>query len=260
MPWFPDFVSAVELARRQTRVAGQADPVMEYFSVLQSGATRELEKGWPGEVVIYDPRAGEVRGHHQLKRFVRDNQSLWAEHHASVETVASTSVGQRAVVELLAHVRDFEGREVAWPIAVVAESPDDLSIVFRTYCNQWPVDGSRHLRPPILKSGDAYPGGVVARFLASMDAGDTNGIVSNFETDGYLREPIGPHSTHRGTHELRPYFTKCFDAGGGVRLEHCVLTDDGTRCALEYNCVRWEAPTFRPRPGSGSTSGAVKVF
>ena len=27
MPWFPDFVAAVELARRDTRAAGQVDPV-----------------------------------------------------------------------------------------------------------------------------------------------------------------------------------------------------------------------------------------
>jgi len=27
MPWFPDFVGAVELARSQTRAAGLADPV-----------------------------------------------------------------------------------------------------------------------------------------------------------------------------------------------------------------------------------------
>ena len=27
MPWFPDFVAAAELARRETRAAGQADPV-----------------------------------------------------------------------------------------------------------------------------------------------------------------------------------------------------------------------------------------
>jgi hypothetical protein len=251
MPWFPDFVSAVELARRQTRVTGQADPVSEYFSVLQSGATRELETVWPGEVVIYDPRAGEVRGHHQVRRFVRDNQSLWAKHHASVETVASTSVGRRAVVELLANVRDFEDKEVAWPIAVVAESPDDLSIVFRTYCSQWPVDGSRHLRPPILKSGDAYPGDVVGRFLSAMEGGDSQGIVSTFESNGYLREPIGPHLTHRGAAELHSYFTRCFSAGGGVRLEHCVLTDDGTRCALEYNCVRWGSHELPPQAGIG---------
>jgi hypothetical protein len=32
MPWFPDFVSAVELVRRQTRAAGQTDPVGQYFT------------------------------------------------------------------------------------------------------------------------------------------------------------------------------------------------------------------------------------
>ena len=32
MPWFPEFVSAVELARQQTRAAGQADPVGQYIT------------------------------------------------------------------------------------------------------------------------------------------------------------------------------------------------------------------------------------
>jgi SnoaL-like domain len=250
MPWVPDFVSAVELARQQTRATAQSDPVTEYFSVLQSGSARELETIWPGEVVIYDPRAGEIRGHHRLRRFVRENQSLWAEHHALVETIASTHVGRRAVVELLVRVQDFEGREEAWPIAVVAEAPDDLSIVFRTYCSQWPVDGTRHLRPPILKSGDAYPGDVVGRFLAAMDAGDAQGIVATFETDGYLREPIGPDSTHCGPVELRSYFDESFRSGG-VHLEHCVVTDDSTRCALEYNCVRWGNQDLPPQAGLG---------
>ena len=66
MPWFPDFVSAVELARRQTRAAGQADPVAQYFTALNEGDTHLLEDVWPGEVVVYDPRAGEIRGHRQL--------------------------------------------------------------------------------------------------------------------------------------------------------------------------------------------------
>jgi hypothetical protein len=38
-------------------------------------------------------------------------------------------------------------------LPVVAESPDDWSVVFRIYC-QWPVDGRRHIRPPILTPGD----------------------------------------------------------------------------------------------------------
>ena len=112
MPWFPDFASAVELARRQSRATGQADPVMQYFTALNKGDTHALETVWPGEVVIYDPRAGEIRGHQQLRRFVGRNQSWLAEHHVRIETVASTRAGGRAVVELLAHLA-YEGRELA---------------------------------------------------------------------------------------------------------------------------------------------------
>jgi hypothetical protein len=36
MPWFPDFASAVELARKQTRAAGRADPVGQYFAALNN--------------------------------------------------------------------------------------------------------------------------------------------------------------------------------------------------------------------------------
>jgi hypothetical protein len=42
---------------------GQADPVAQYFTALDKGDTHALETVWPGEVVIHDPRAGEIRGH-----------------------------------------------------------------------------------------------------------------------------------------------------------------------------------------------------
>ena len=45
MPWFPDFASAVELARRADRAAGQADPVGQYFAALNKGDTHALETG-----------------------------------------------------------------------------------------------------------------------------------------------------------------------------------------------------------------------
>jgi ketosteroid isomerase-like protein len=250
MPWFPDFVSAVELARRQTRAAGQADPVGQYFAALNRGDTRVLETAWPGEVVVYDPRAGEIRGHRQLQRFVRENSSWLARRHARIETVAATCADGRAVVELLAHLAD-DGEELAWPVAVVAESPDDLSVVFRTYCSQWPVDGRRHLRPPILKPGDARPGDVVGRYQAAIEAGDAEAVVSTFAPDGYYREPIGPHATHRGAAELRSFFTREFSAGGGIGWQNCVVTDDGVRCALEYNCVRQGRHYLPPQAGLG---------
>ena len=40
MPWFPDFANAVELARKQTRAAGLADPVAQYFTALNEGDTQ----------------------------------------------------------------------------------------------------------------------------------------------------------------------------------------------------------------------------
>jgi SnoaL-like domain len=248
MPWFPDFVGAVELVRGQVRAAGKADPVAQYLTALNRGDIHLLEEVWPGHVVVYDPRAGEVRGHRELRRFISRNMSWLAGVHARTETVASTVVGARAVVELLAHV-DHKGRELVWPVAVVAESSDDLSVVFRTYCSQWPVDEQRHLRPPILKPGDDRPGDVVGRYHDGLAAGDTEAVVSTFEPDAYFRPPFGPHYAHRGTAELRSFFTRCFSAGGGIGLQHCVVTDDGVRCALEYNCVRWGSHDLPPQAG-----------
>jgi hypothetical protein len=250
MPWFPDFVGAVELARRRTRAEGQADPVGQYFSALNAGDTRDLETVWPGEVVVHDPRAGLVRGHRQLRKFVKRNQSWLAERQARIETVASTSVGGRAVVELLAHLAGDEP-DVAWPVAVVAESPDDLSVVFRTYCSQWPVDGRHHVRPPILDPTNVELGDVVGRYQAALDAGDTGAVVDTFAPDGYYREPIGWFAEHRGGAELRSFFDRLFSAGGGIGLQHCAVTDDGVRCALEYNCVRWGRHEMPPQAGLG---------
>ena len=248
MPWFPDFVSAVELARQQTRAAGQADPVAQYFDALNKGNTHDLETAWPGEVVIYDPAAGEVRGHRNVRHFISHNMSWLAGLHPRTETVASTCAGGRAVVELLARL-DHDGGELVWPVAVVAESPDELSVVFRTYCSRWPVDEQRHVRPPVLKRGDVHPGDVVGRYQAALAAGDADAIVSTFAPDGYYRGPFGPRYAHRGTAELRSFYTLCFSAGGGIGLENCAMTDDGVRCALEYNCVRWGSHDLPPQAG-----------
>jgi len=43
----------------------------------------------------------------------------------------------------------------------------------------------------------------------------------------------------------------CFSTGGGIDLQVCVVTDDGVRCALEYNCVRWGSHVLPPQAGIG---------
>lgn len=152
MPWFPDFVAAVELARIQTQAAQRSDPLAEYLRALERGDSRELESDWPGEIVVHDPHAAELRGHRALRRFVRQNSSWLAERHVSTEIVAATRIDGRAVVELLAHLPP-DGTELAWPVAVVAESRGDSSVEFRTYCSQVPLDGRHHVRSPVLVRG-----------------------------------------------------------------------------------------------------------
>ena len=248
MPWFPDFANAMVLARQETRAAGQADPVRQYMTALNNGDTRALETAWPGEVVIYDPRAGEVRGHRQLRQFVSRSQSLLGERHVRVDTVAETACPGRAAVELLAHL-DVDGQEQPWPVAVVAESRDDRSVEFRSYFSRWPVDGQHgHARPAILSSAADMPGDVVGRFHAALVAGDADAAVSTFAPDGYYREAVGPQAVHRGTAELRSFFTAQFGAGG-ISMQPCRITDDGVRCAVEYNCVRWGDRELPPQAG-----------
>jgi ketosteroid isomerase-like protein len=248
MPWFPDFVGAVELARQQTRAAGQADPVAQYMTALAERDTGFLEDAWPGEVVIHDPRAGEVRGHRNLRRYLRQNQSWLAELRARTEQVASTVGDGRAVVELLAYLTRH-GRDIAWPVAVVAESADDRSVEFRTYCSQTPITGMHEIRHPVLEPRPARPGDVAGRYQAALAAGDVEAIVSTFAPDGYFREPNGPPYVYRGADELRAFYTKAFSAGGGVALQPCTVTDDGLRCAMEYNCVRWGRTDLPPQAG-----------
>ena len=56
---------------------------------------------------------------------------------------------------------------------------------------------------------------------------------------------------HRGPGELRSFFATRFSAGGGIGLQHCAVTDDGVRCAVEYNCVRWGRHDLPPQAGLG---------
>jgi limonene-1,2-epoxide hydrolase len=250
MPWFPEFANAAELARGLTRAAGRADPVAQYLRALERGDTHALEEVWPAQVVIWDPRAGEVRGHRELRRFVRRNQEWLAQHEARIETLATTRASARAVVELLAHLSSDPWQQ-SWPVAVVADSGRDDEMVFRTYCSQQPVDGRRHLRPPVLGPADRAPGDVVGRHLAALAAGDLDAVVATFAPNGYVREPVGGPDTHRGPEQLRSFFATRFGAEGGLLLEPCRVTDDGERCVVEFTCTRWAGRTVPAQAGLG---------
>jgi hypothetical protein len=134
-------------------------------------------------------------------------------------------------------------------VSVVAESPDNWSVVFRTYCRPWPPTGPHPPRPPILSPGPDHPDDVVGRYQAALAAGDADAVVGMFEPDGYFRGPDVPEHARRGD-DLRSFFARRL-SGGGIGLQDCVVTDDGVRCALEYNCVRWGSQDVPPQAGIG---------
>ena len=73
--------------------------------------------------------------------------------------------------------------------------------------------------------------------------------MSTFEPDGYAREPSGGAYLHRGDEGPRELYANLFANRGGIPLEHCTLTDDDTRCAIEYNGVRWGVIDIPPQAG-----------
>ena len=195
------------------------------------------------EVVVYDPRAGEIRGHKQLRRFVSHNHVLAGRAPGPIETVACTHVRGRAVVELLAHLaddgRNWRGRWQSSPTVPTI----GRSCSAPTAANGQSTDGDTSgLRFSSLSRAD--PGDVVGRYQAALDAGDAEAIVTTFARDGYFREPIGPHSTHRGTAELRSFFAACFSEGGGIGL--AALRRDRRRRALRAGVQL--RPLGQPRP------------
>ena len=141
-----------------------------------------------------------------------------------------------------------DGAAFVLPVAIVVEpGPADRSVWIRTYHSQWPLLGHHVVRPPLLaRDPDAHESDVVGRYQAALAVGDADAITATFEPDGCFREPAGPQFRRCGTDVLLPFFSLFFSAGGGIVLEHCSVTEDGVRTALEFNAVKWGG--VRPAP------------
>jgi hypothetical protein len=188
---------------------------------------------------VDDPIWGHVEGAPQLAAY-REVSATWlAERRASVAPIAVTRAGDRAVGEYDVELTT-DGRTFVLPIAAVAERQPDGSSWLRVYHSQWPLLGRHVVRPPLLsRDPDARESDVVGEYQSALAAGDAARITATFEPDGCFREPAGPQFRRCGVDVLLPFFTQFFSAGGGIVLEHCTVTEDGVRTALEFNAVRW---------------------
>ncbi len=251
MPWMPEvFTAPIAEARREQYAAGANDTV-PYYEGIMANQPEALVRSFAGEPRVNDPRVGHVGGARELHAFVNGTAAWLREREAVVENVTLTLTPTRTVEEVVLHLLSDQGVRVELPVAVVSDrNPDRMLKAIRVYHSVWPLTGRHTLRPPLLPEDPSlHAKGTPGDYQRALAEGDLEGIVSTFEPDGYAREPSGGAYLHRGVEALRELYMYLFANGGGIPLEHCTLTDDGVRSAIEYNCVRWGVTDIPPQAG-----------
>ena len=251
MPWFPELFSAsvLDRIRRDAADARAAEPV-PYFDGVMSGEIDALVGSFAGEPELHHPVRGRVRGRHAFERFVTDTNAWLSRRNAVFSPVERIITGRRGIEETVMTLDGDDGR-VEVPVAVAADRADDGRIIeLRIYWSMWPLTGEHHHRAPLLEPDpDLGEPDVVGDYQRALAAGDAEAAVATFEPGAYVREPAGSAYIHRGRDELLALYRRFFSNGGGIRLEHCALTDDGRGCALEYNILRWGRTELSPEAG-----------
>jgi hypothetical protein len=251
MPWMPEAFAAPIADTRSERDDASANDALPYYEGILANQPEALVRSFAGEPRVNDPRVGFVEGAMKLRAFVNGTADWLRERDAVVENVALTRTQSRTVEEVVLHLLSDEGVRVELPVAIVTDrNPDRTIKTIRVYHSMWPLTGEHRVRSPLLPGdptlhAEDSPGD----YQRALAEGGLAGIVRIFEPDGYAREPSGRAYLHCGAESLRKLYTHMFANGGGIPLEHCTLTDDGVRCAIEYNCVRWGVTDIPPQAG-----------
>jgi hypothetical protein len=251
MPWMPEVFSAPLAEARRAQEAARTNDAVAYYEGILAEEPDALIRSFAGEPRVNDPRVGYVAGARQIRAFVSGTVDWLRGRDAVVENVALTRTSTRTVEEVVLHLLGDDGGRVELPVAIVTDrNPDRTLKTIRVYHSMWPLTGEHAVRPPLLPPDpELHAEGVVGDYQRALAEGDLEGIVGTFEPDGYAREPSGGAYLHRGAEGLRELYEHLFANGGGIPLEHCTLTDDGVRYAIEYNCVRWGVTDIPPQAG-----------
>jgi limonene-1,2-epoxide hydrolase len=249
MPFIPELFSAPVLARIEERRHARLTAV-PFFDGLLTGEIDALVGSFVDGPEVHQPVRGRIKGVSAFERFVTDTTTWMAESGVTVEDVDSLLTPARGVEEFVLHV-DSDAGPIELPMALAADlDPQARMTELRIYYSRWPLSGVRGVRPPLLQPDpDLHAPDVVGEFHRALAAGDVDAVVEAFEPDGFVREPSGGASTHRGANELRAFYELAFSDRGVMPLELCAMADDGRACALEYNTAARGQPESPPGAG-----------
>ena len=264
------FTAPIAEARRVQEGAACTNDAVPYYEGIMAGEPEALLRSFAArQPVLDEPRVGYVGGARKLHAFVEGTADWLRERDAVVENVALTLTPTRTVEEVVLRLLADDEARVELPVAIVSDrNPDRTLKAIRVYHSMWPLTGRHTLRTPLLPADPGlHAEGTPGDYQRALAEGDLEGIVATFELDGYAREPSGGAYLHRGAEGLRALYAHLFANGGGIPLEHCTLADDRTRCAIEYNGVRWGTTEIPPQAGvavyeSGSSGllAAARIY
>ena len=252
MPWMSEVFSApIADALREREAAGANDAVAYYEGIMANEPEALVRSFASRQPVLDDPRVGHVEGAEGLRAFAEGTADWLREREAIVENVALTLTPTRTVEEVVLHLLCDRGDRIELPVAVVSDrNPDRTVKSVRVYHSLWPLIGGHRVREPLLpKDPNVVVPDVVGEYQRALTAGDLEAVLATYEDDAYAREPSGGEYVYRGKENLREVYSAQFANGGGIPLEHCTVTDNGVRCAIEYNCVRWGVTDIPPQAG-----------
>jgi SnoaL-like domain len=251
VPWLPELFSAPVLERVLAERRRENLVAVPYFAGLLSGEHTALIGSFAGEPELHHPVFGRVKGVAAFERFVTRATAWVRERNITIDNVGLIVTPLRSVEEVVLHIDRDDGTRTELPLAVAADRDEEAYLrELRVYYSTWPTSDNHLVRTPLLQPDpEIHASDTVGSYQRALTAGDTDGVMAEFEPDAYLREPAGTAYVHRGTDELRALFTRFFSNGGGIPLEHCTITDDGLACALEYNVVAWGSTELAPQAG-----------
>ena len=231
------------------RAQPSADPTAAFLRRVLSGDRPSLLAAFAGSPQVDDPMAGRVVGDEAFDRFLAQRRAWLAERGASVESLRVTQDEWHTVAEAVLHLR-LPDTTVDLPIAVVGDrAPGSKVTALRIYHSHWPLLGAHRVRAPLLPPDTTLViRDVVGVYQRALAAGQVDSIVDAFAPDGYFREPSGGNYVHRGRDAVRTFFTALLSSGG-IGIDHCTLTDDGTVAAIEFIAVRFGAQRLVPQAG-----------
>ena len=246
MPWLPEVLLSNELAPTSAREAGRTVP---FYTGILDVAPDTLLASWSAEPRVDDPRAGVVTGAESFLDYVVGTREWLALGDAAVREVSLLHTPVRSVEEVVLQL--FVGGErQELPVAVVAESDAEHRLTsIRIYHSLWPLFPNQPVHSPLI---GAHDGLVLPRQVQlnqeARAAADLDALLDTYEDDAVVQGAGAGHHGHHGTEvyhgreELRRLYSAPTVAGTRPKVKICTATDDGNRCAVEYQVTHFSEP------------------